>query len=115
MARFVSVPGIPEQELSDTTSILVSAVKQNVELLAGLRGEEDSSSRAVLRGDIGVEQMATQDMRQVTAKGNGFTISGQEVVALEDYVKLVTDVQTLANDLAYTRAVLNALIKQIKG
>jgi len=59
--------------------------------------------------------MSEQDMKQVSAKGAGFTISGQEVAGLDDYGKLITDVQTLANDLAYTRAVLNALIRQIKG
>jgi hypothetical protein len=37
------------------------------------------------------------------------------VAGLDDYGKLITDVQTLANDLALTRAVLNALIRQIKG
>ena len=54
-------------------------------------------------------------MPQVTAKGAGFTISGQNVVSLEDYDKLRQNVQTLADDLAFTRAVLNALIKQLKG
>ena len=54
-------------------------------------------------------------MRQVTAKGAGFTISGQEVAGLDDYGLLLTDVQTLANDVAFTRTVLNALINQLKG
>jgi hypothetical protein len=59
--------------------------------------------------------MGDQNMKQISAKGAGFTISGQEVAGLDDYGLLLTDVQTLANDLAYTRAVLNALIQQLRG
>ena len=59
--------------------------------------------------------MPDQNMKQVSAKGTGFTISSQEVAGLDDVGLLITDVQTLANDLAYTRAVVNALINQLKG
>lgn len=115
MARFTAIPAVPQGGLTDWQSVLISAVKENVELLTGTRGEVDLASRAVTQGQVTLLQMPDQDMRQVTAKGAGFTISGQEVVSLEDYGKLLTDVQTLANDLAYTRAVLNALIKQVRG
>jgi hypothetical protein len=115
MARFVAVPGLPEEGLSDAQSILITAIKQNVELLTGLRDEADLQSKAVTKGDITVNLQPLQNLRQTSAKGEGFTISGQDVVSLEDYGKLLTDVQTLANDLAFTRAVLNALIEQIKG
>ena len=54
-------------------------------------------------------------MQQVSAKGTGFTISSQDVAGLDDYGLLLQDVQTLANDLAQTRLVLNILIKQLKG
>jgi hypothetical protein len=91
MARFTAIPGVPQTNITDEQSLLISTIKQNVELLAGIRGEE------------------------VSAKGEGFTISGQNVVSLEDYDKLRQDVQTLADDLAFTRAVLNALITQLKG
>jgi len=33
-------------------------------------------------------------MRQVTAQGTGYTISGQNVAGLDDYSKLIVDVQT---------------------
>lgn len=115
MARFTAVPAVPQGGLSDWQTILIGAVKENVELLTGLRGEIDLASKAVTQGQVTVLTMSDQDMRQISAKGAGFTISGQQVVSLEDYGKLLTDVQTLANDLAYTRAVLNALIKQVRG
>ena len=59
--------------------------------------------------------MSIQNMRQVAAKGVGFTISGEKVASLDDYGKLIVDVQTLANDVKVTRDVLNILIRQLKG
>jgi len=115
MARFTAIPAVPQGGITDWQSVLISSVKENVELLTGLRGETDLASKAVTLGQITVNPMTAQNMQQVSAKGAGFTISGQEVAGLDDYGKLITDVQTLANDLAYTRSVLNALIRQIKG
>lgn len=115
MARFTAIPAVPQGGITDWQSVLISSVKENVELLTGLRGEADLQSKAITQGQITVNQMSSQNLKQVSAKGAGFTISGQEVAGLDDYGKLITDVQTLANDLAYTRAVVNALIKQLKG
>ena len=101
--RFTGIPALPQSGFSDYQNILIGSVKENVELLTGLRGEGDKASKAVTK------------LQQVTAKGKGFTISSQEVAGLEDYGKLLLDVQTLASDLAETRATLNFLIKQLKG
>lgn len=115
MARFTAIPAVPQGGITDWQSVLISSVKENVELLTGLRGEADLASRAVTKGQITLLEMPSQNMRQVSAKGTGFTISSQEVAGLDDVGLLITDVQTLANDLAYTRNVLNALIRQLKG
>jgi hypothetical protein len=115
MARFTAIPAVPQGGITDWQSVLISSVKENVELLTGLRGEVDLASKAVTKGQITLELMGDQNMKQISAKGAGFTISGQEVAGLDDYGLLLTDVQTLANDLAYTRAVLNALIQQLRG
>ena len=115
MARFTAIPAVPQGGVTDWQSILMSSVKENVELLTVFRGESDLQSKAITRGQVTIKEMSVQDMKQVSAKGAGFTISEQEVAGLADYGKLITDVQTLANDLASTRSVLNALIKEIKG
>ena len=44
-----------------------------------------------------------------------FTINSSDVAGLDDFVRLITDVQNLANDVAETRAYLNAILKQLKG
>jgi hypothetical protein len=115
MARFTAIPAVPQGGITDWQSVLITSVKENVELLTGLRGEADLASKAVTKGQITLQQMSEQNMKQVSAKGTGFTISSQEVAGLDDVGLLITDVQTLANDLAYTRAVLNALIDQLRG
>ena len=113
--RFTSVPAVPQGGFTDYQTVLIGAVKENVELLTGLRGEVDVVSKAVTQGQITVNQMGQQKMQQVTAKGTGFTISGQEVAGLDDVAKLILDVQTLASDVAEMRATLNFLIQQLKG
>jgi hypothetical protein len=90
-------------------------MKENVELLCGIRGEVDRASQAIVRSDIAIEQARTLTMRRVTAEGKGYTISGQNVADLDDFAKLVVNVQDLANDVAYLRNVLNGLIAQLKG
>jgi hypothetical protein len=59
--------------------------------------------------------MGDLNLRQVTATGAGFTISGVNVASAEDYAKLIVDVQTLIGDVAYIKDVLNALINQLKS
>jgi hypothetical protein len=54
-------------------------------------------------------------MRQVTAEGAGFTVSNVTVPSLDDYVKLLSNVQQLANDVASIRNTLNVLIQQLKA
>ena len=115
MARFTAIPAVPQGGITDWQSVLITTVKENVELLTGLRGEADLASKAITRGQITLLEQPEQNMRQVSAKGTGFTISGQEVAGLTDYGLLLTDVQTLANDVAFNRTVLNALIRKLKG
>ena len=45
--RFTSVPAVPQGGFTDYQTVLIGAVKENVELLTGLRGEVDTASKAV--------------------------------------------------------------------
>ena len=62
MARFTAIPGVPQTNITDEQSLLISTIKQNVELLAGIRGEEDSQSKAVTKGDIDVNNLSLQNI-----------------------------------------------------
>ena len=114
--RFTSVPAVPTNtNLNKQITVLIENIKENVELLTGLRDEVDSISKAVTQGQVSVLNLSAQNMKQVSAKGAGFTIGSDDVPSLEDYNKLRQDVQTLAEDVRITRAVLNTLITQLKG
>ena len=115
MARFTAIPNIPATEVPYWQTQTLNAMKQNIELLAGIGGELDNSSRAITYGSVGVQNVPAQTMTQVTARGAGFTISGQSLASLDDYSKLISDVQKLANDVATLRNYVNTLITQLRG
>jgi len=113
--RFTGIPEIPQKNIPAWEANILGAIKEDVELLIGQRGEGDNNSKAVTQGAVTLPGLNIQNMQQVSAKGNGFTISGEKVASLDDYAKLIIDVQTLASDLKSTRDTLNALIQQVKG
>ena len=46
--RYAAIPAVPQTQLTGpATVILITALKENVELLTGTRGEEDLASKAV--------------------------------------------------------------------
>jgi len=113
--RYTSIPAVPQGQLSGAaTIILISALKENVELLTAQRGESDFASKAIAIDQISVNFLDTQDMQQVSSNGLGYTISGNKVADFDDYIKLIQDTQTLANDLRDTRDRLNLLIAQLQ-
>jgi hypothetical protein len=112
---FTAIPNIPTQGLSSWQFTTLNAMKENVELLMGARGRSALPASAITRGAITVDNAPAQNMQRVTADGAGFTISGVTVPSLDDYVKLVGNVQQLANDVAVLRNTVNALINQLKG
>jgi hypothetical protein len=113
--RFTAIPNIPQQGLTDWQFVTLNAMKENLELLTGARGNSAVSATAITRGSVTVADAPAQSMQRVTAEGVGFTISGVTVPSLDDYVKLITNVQQIANDVAALRNTVNALLNQLKG
>ena len=114
--RYAAIPAIPQGNLTGaSTIVLITALKENVELLTGTRGEEDLASKAVAIDQIKLSTLGNQDALAVNAKGLGNSISGTNAPDYDDYVKLVNDVQTLMNDMFATREALNTLIAQLQG
>jgi len=115
MARFTAIPNPPQSEMSSWQYQMLGAMKENIELLVGSRGEKDNASRAVTKASITVVQAPEQTMRQITAQGAAVNLEGAVVPAMEDYIELLKNVQALANDVASVRATLNTLITQLRG
>ncbi len=115
MARFSAIPNPPQSEMSGWQYYMLNALKENVELLTGARGEKDNASRAITKAAVTVTQAPAQTMRQVTAQGAAVNLDGAVVPAMDDYIELLKNVQALANDVATLRATLNTLIGQLRG
>lgn len=115
MSRFTAIPSVPQSGVDYWQSQMFTSLKSNVELLAGIGTELDGRSKALTRGQIGISTTPVQTMTRVTARGSGFTISGQKVAGLEDYGVLINNVQQLANDVANLRSAVNTLINQLRG
>lgn len=111
--RFSAIPSIPQQGMTDWQFSTLNAMKDNIELLTGARG--NTAGVAITKGAVTVVDAPAQSMQRVTAEGTGYTISGVTVPSLDDYGKLVSNVQQLANDVASLRTTLNTLINQLKG
>lgn len=115
MSRFTAVPSVPTGNMTEWQGQILRALKENVELLSGIRGEADLQSKAVTVGQVRVNSTAAPTFSRVSATGKGYNISGQNVADLDDFGKLINDVQLLANDVATLRNTVNALIAQLKG
>lgn len=115
MARFTGIPSLPQVGVEEWQYRVLTAMKQNIELLIGTRGEQDLSSRALLKSSVAVVSTPEPSIRAVSAVGSGFTISGAQVPSLADYQALVRDVQLLVNDVAALRATVNTLISQLRS
>jgi len=113
--RYAAVPAVPLAGVEEWQSQLLNALKENVELLTGTRGEPDLASLAINRARLSVNVPPAQEMVQVGAQGAGVTLGGVNVPILEDYNQLIVDVQRLANDVASLRATVEVLIVQLKG
>ena len=110
---FTAVPAVPAGNNPTQYYQVLTAIKENVDLLTGSRGGT-VASKAILRGDV-TAQLVTPTFQGVSATGAAINVNGQQVPALVDFVLLVNDVTTLANDVATLRATVNRLISQLRG
>ena len=62
MASFVPIPPVPYSGASDWQVRTLGALKQNVELLCAIRGEQDLASAAVLKGEIATSQITVANI-----------------------------------------------------
>lgn len=110
---YSAIPAVPQSGLTDWQFRVLSAMKEDIELLTGARA--NGALKAITKTQLTVTDAPSQTMQQVTAEGAGFTISGVQVPSLDDYAKLVGNVQQVANDVAQIRNTLNTLIQQLKA
>lgn len=114
-ARYTAIPTIPVVGVEDWQSRVLNALKENVELLTGTRGEQDGASVAVNLSRLTVSAPPAQRLTRITASGNGVSVSGVNIPTLEDYNRALSDIQLMANDIAALRATVDTLIRQLRS
>lgn len=80
MTDFYSIPAIPTSGVEDWKVRTIGALKQNVELLTGTRGEADNASRAVLQSAVAlteVPEMNFTSANSIGCPGTGGSFFGQ--------------------------------------
>lgn len=112
-ARFAPIPQVPQEGMSPLQYQLMNALKENVELITGTRGASPDS-QALLRGQVTLELLDELTAKQISAKGSGVSIEGTAVPTLDDYGRLLSDLQSVMNDMATLRNTLNSLIQQLR-
>jgi len=115
--QFTVIPPLPQTGLQPWQYGFYTAVKQNLDMLTGTADSTLTDRKSVTNGSITVSAPPVQKMKQVSAKGAGVGLvqEKQTVPLADDYGKLISDVQTLANDVANISKTLEILIQQLKG
>jgi hypothetical protein len=111
MPQFQGIPAIPNEQIPQWQYDVLAAMKENLEILMDQRGP----GRAVTNDTIAVEPAQYQLMRQVSARGDFVVIGAFNVPVLEDYIKLLNDVQQLATDVATIQDALNTLLQNLRN
>lgn len=123
MASFAPIPDVPLEGLNLAESGLFKALKEDVEILTGAR---ISNVRAITSDLVTIQPSDNQSTPRVTAGGQNFATSyagggGANLpnptilVSSTDYLKLVSDVQGVMNDLAKVQNVVNSLISLLRS
>jgi hypothetical protein len=110
MPQYTGIPAIPNEGLPQWQYDLLQAMKENIEIMMGQRGP----GRAVTNDTIGVAPQNFQTMRQLSARGDFVVVGAFNVPVLEDYTKLLNDVQQLATDVSKIQDALNALLQNAR-
>lgn len=113
MPSYQGIPSIPDGKISDQTlHDILAAMKEDLEIMMGSRGP----GRSVTNDTLGVVPYDWQVMKVIQARGDFTTVNTSiQVPVLTDYVKLLTDVQQMATDLAALQQSLNTLIANMKA
>jgi hypothetical protein len=124
MASFAPIPDVPREGLNLAESALFTAMKENIEILAGVR---TSGIRAITSDVVTIQPTDNQSLKRVTAGASGYatsypngaTLAAQTgaivIISATDYANLIQDVQNVANDLAKVQNVVNSLIGQLRS
>jgi hypothetical protein len=110
MPQYQGIPNIPNESIPQWQYDVLAAMKENLEILMGVRGDTPAVTTDLVR----VSPQNWQLMTQVSARGEFTTSAATGVPTIADYIRLLNDVQLLASDVARIQDALNTLIKNTR-
>lgn len=114
MPKFQGIPSIPNEKIPQWQYDLLAALKENIEIMMGQRGP----GRSISNDSLGVTPQNLQVMTQISSRGdanyNTTQLAANGSPTLEDYYKLLNDVQQLASDVARIQNAFNALLENMR-
>lgn len=108
MPSYQPIPDVPATGLPQWQYQLLNSMKENIEILMGVR----QAARAVTSDTIQVAPGSFQTQTRLSAQGVQGTVTYADYA---DYVKLCQDVQTVLNDLGRIQSALNDLLNQLRS
>ena len=114
MPTFQAIPDVPLEGLNQALYSLLSAMKENLEIMMGVR---QSGVKAVMSD--AVTTLIADNITQVRRSAQGAythytSFSTMDVVSVTDYVKLLDDVQQVINELVLLQRQVNDLITRMQ-
>ncbi|MEM0462112.1 MAG: hypothetical protein QW318_07945 [Candidatus Caldarchaeum sp.] len=113
MSRFAAIPLVPTGTVPEPVFRLLVAMKENIDILTGT-GPTGRSQRAVLKSDFSLPPISGRLNYSMNARGAGVSFSGVQVPVLEDYAKLLQDVQNLSIIVAEQQAYIARLVEELR-
>lgn len=116
MAKFTGLPNLPigSAGVNPALMTMLASMTENINLLTGVKADGELS--ALTRGELRtLPNVSDQRVRAVSATGQGVNFNGYNLPLLEDYVKLVQDVQQITNDIAVLKQELQNVIIRLRG
>ena len=110
MPQYQGIPNIPNEKIPQWQYDLLAAMKENLEILMGVRGNTPALTTDFIRVNVQDRQV----MKQVSARGEITTSAAGGVPTATDYIRLLNDVQLLAADVSKIQDALNTLIKNTR-
>jgi len=115
MSRFSGIPDVPQGGIDEWQALVLNALKENVELLTGQRGEVDGASRALVHGQFSLPDVPNPQLVRTTAQGFSVVTGNVAVPTFQDYANLLRDFNQLAADVAALRSVLDTVVRQLRS
>jgi hypothetical protein len=110
MPQFQSIRDVPQSGIQQWQMDMLNQVKENLEVLMGVR---QAGVRSITTDLVTVVQAENITMKRSSAQPTGYNISGNLVADFNQFVQLIKDVNELANNVLTLQLQVNTLVRDL--